>query len=114
MAEEYPPELKLYDHVPNSGIVHMPNRRFPGVALQGDSLSVMLSDAVYFMERAVAHGDEELFDCAQDLAERLKWHLTRYEDVLSREGFERPYTIEVGEVDVESDFDSRSPESRAD
>ncbi len=29
MAEEYPESIKLYDHVSNSGIVHMPGRRFP-------------------------------------------------------------------------------------
>ena len=34
MAEEYPEKIKLYDHVPNSGIVHMPGRRFPAVAIQ--------------------------------------------------------------------------------
>jgi hypothetical protein len=36
MAEEYPEEIKLYDHVSNSGIVHLPGRRFPAVAIQGE------------------------------------------------------------------------------
>ena len=108
MPEEYPKEIKLYDHVPNSGIVHMPNRRFPAVAIQGDSLSIMLSDATSFMRKAKEHDDEDMFYMARDLAERLKCHLERYENVLNKEGFDKPYFIDIETVDVEAEFENYS------
>lgn len=103
MAEEYPDKLKLYDHVSNSGIVHLPGRRFPAVAVQGDSLSTMLSAAIYLMKSA-EHGDEDMYDKALDLAERLQDHLLHYEKVLEREGFEKPYNMDVRGLNLEQEF----------
>ncbi len=84
MAEEYPEKIKLYDHVPNSGIVHMPGRRFPAVAIQGDSLSIMFSSALSFLEQAKANNDEDMFYEALELAEKLRDHLIRYEAALEK------------------------------
>lgn len=39
VKEEYPEIIKLYDHVSNSGIMHLPGRKFPAVAIQGGSLT---------------------------------------------------------------------------
>ena len=69
--------VKLYDHVSNSGIVQMPGRSFPAVAIQGDSLSVMLSTALLFMEKAKEIKDEKLFNKAVMLAEDLQSHLSQ-------------------------------------
>jgi len=75
MSKEYPSKIRMYDHVPNSGIVHMPERRFPAVAIQGDSLSNMLTTALELMERGKGHKDEEIYYASLDLAERLRDHL---------------------------------------
>ena len=69
MSKEYPNEMKLYDHVPNSGIVHLPGRRFPAVAVQGDTLSNLLSATVHFMKKAKEYKDEDIYYEALDLAE---------------------------------------------
>ena len=106
MAEEYPKEIKLYDHVSNSGIVHMPGRRFPAVAIQGDSLSSMLSSALSLMKSAKDHNDENMFYEAQDLAERITDHLKHYETVLNSEGFEKPYTVNISELNFDEEFKS--------
>ena len=108
MAEEYPEEIRLYEHVPNSGIVHLPHRRFPAVAIQGDSLSVLFSEALSFMRKAKEHNDKDFYYIAKNMAERLKGHMERYEAVLDREGFSRPYVVNVGAVDLNKDFEDYS------
>lgn len=104
MAEEYPDKIKLYDRVPNSGIVHMPGRRFPAVAIQGDSLSIMFGTALSFLEHAKESGNEDLYYEALELAEKLQNHLLRYESVLDKEGFEKPYMTDVKSVRLEQEF----------
>ena len=106
MAEEYPQTIKMYDHVSNSGIVHMPGRRFPAVAIQGDSLSSMLSAAISFMAKAKEIRDEEMYYEALMLAERLQGHLIHYERVLEKEGFERPYALRAKELEIVDDFEN--------
>lgn len=105
MADEYPEKIKLYDHVSNSGIVHLPGRRFPAVAIQGDSLSGMLTTAVSFMAKARKLQDEDLYYAALMLAERLQGHLCQYEDALEKEGFGRPYAFSAKELQITDDFD---------
>ena len=108
MKEECPKTIKLYDHVSNSGIVHLPGRRFPAVAIQGDSLSTFLATAQYFMSKAKEHNDEEMYFEALELAERIQTHLIQYENILEREGFDRPYTEKAKELQLEQEFDPHS------
>ena len=105
MGQEYPDTIKMYSHVPNSGIVHMPGRRFPGITLQGDSASSLLAQALYFMHKAKEHNDEDMYYEAQSVAQILKWHLLRYEEVLEKEGFDRPYVMDVKGLDLEKEFE---------
>jgi len=104
MSENKTEELKLYDHVSNSGIVHLPGRSFPAVAIQGDSLSALLSAAKYFMDKAVEHKDEDMYYEALDVAERLKGHLVHYEAVLEKEGFDKPYVYDVKGLVLDEEF----------
>ena len=106
MAEEYPDKIKLYDHVPNSGIVHMPRRRFPAVAIQGDSLSIILSTAIELMAKGKEYKDEDLYYESLELAEKMQAHLIRYEDVLEKEGFKKPYSLTAKELKIVDDFDN--------
>ncbi|BFM18402.1 hypothetical protein R50073_45850 [Maricurvus nonylphenolicus] len=97
-------EAKIYDHISNSGIVQMLGRSFPAVAIQGDSLSSILSTAKYFMSKAKEHGDEDMYYEALELAERLQGHLIQYEQVLENEGLERPYNMDVRGLNLEQEF----------
>jgi hypothetical protein len=102
MDKEYPEEIVI--HLCNSGIVHLPGRRFPAVAVQGDSLSVMLSSVLSFIDKAKEHKDEDMFYEAQDLAEKLRDHLKQYEAVLQAEGFEKPYILNIDELNIDGDY----------
>ena len=105
MADEYPENIKMYDYVSNSGIVHMPGRRFPAVAIQGDSLSSMLSTAMFFMAKAKEIRDEDMFYEALMLAETLRGHLIQYEAVLEKEGFDWPYVFRAKDLEIVDNFD---------
>ena len=50
----------ILSHVSNSAIVHLPGRKFPAVAIQGDSLSIMLSQAKFFASEFLKEKNEEL------------------------------------------------------
>ena len=106
MKKEYPEEIQMYDHVSNSGIVHMPGRRFPAVAIQGDTLSGMLSTALELMSKGKAYQDEDLYYASFDLAERLREHLTHYEEVLEKEGFKKPYSLTAKKIEIIDDFEN--------
>jgi len=105
MPNEYPDRIELYDHVSNSGIVHLPGRRFPGITIQGDSMSSLLSETLYFMQKAREHADEDMYYGARNMAEVLRGHLLHYEEILEREGFEKPYTLDVAGLSLEEEFE---------
>ena len=105
MSKEYPEEMRLYSHASNSGIVHMPGRRFPAVAIQGDTLSSMLSTAIEAMEKGKEHRDEDLYYGSLDLAQQLRNHLVHYEEILEKEGFEKPYLLTAKQLELVDDFE---------
>ena len=88
-------EAKIYDYVSNSCIVQIPGRAFPAVVLQGDSVSTMLLTAIYFMRKATENEDEDMYYEALEMAERLQGHLVQYEKVLEKEGFDKPYSLDI-------------------
>lgn len=87
----------ILSHVSNSAIVHLPGRKFPAVAIQGDSLSIMLSQAKFFAKTFLKEKNEELYFEALDLALKLQAHLMRYEDLLEKKGMKIPYANSVKE-----------------
>ena len=87
----------ILSHASNSAIVHLPGRKFPAVAIQGDSLSIMLSQAKFFAREFLKEKNEELYFEALDLAVKLQAHLTHYEDVLEKRGLTIPYGLSVRE-----------------
>ena len=95
MAEEYPDDIKYYNYGAGTQVVHIPGRRFPAVALQGDSLSVLYSDALFFMKKGRENNDSELYAAAENMADRIRSQLERYEEVLRHEGFDKPYAIDI-------------------
>lgn len=84
----------------------MPGRRFPAVAIQGDSLSNMLSTALELMEKGKLYKDEDLYYSSLELAERLRDHLAHYEEILEKEGFEKPYSLTAKRIVIADDFDN--------
>ena len=84
----------------------MPGRRFPAVAIQGDSLSIILSTAIELMAKGKEYKDEDLYYESLELAEKMQAHLIRYEGVLEKEGFKKPYSLTAKKLKIVDDFDN--------
>lgn len=95
----------ILSHVSNSAIVHLPGRKFPAVAIQGDSLSIMLGQAKFFAKEFLKEKNEELYFEALDLALKLQAHLTHYEDVLEKRGMTIPYGLSVKENRIADEWE---------
>jgi len=98
----------LLSHVPNSAIVHLPGRKFPAVAIQGDSLSIMLGQAKFLAEAFLKEKNDELYFEALDLALKLQAHLMHYEDVLEKKGMRIPYAISVKKNPIVDEWEKAS------
>ncbi len=71
-----------------SNIVQLPERRFPGIVIQGDTMSSFLSR----LKDAKSSPDpEERDQCLEELIESFSNLLDHYESVLEVEGYELPY-----------------------
>ena len=84
-------EAELFTDGGNAAVVRLPGRRFPGVVIQGDSLSVIRGDIAELRD---ACGRSEVGE-AKELAELLLGDfdnlLTRYTAALSSHGNPRPF-----------------------
>ena len=90
--------------VPNSGIVQLPGRRFPGVVVQGDSLSSMFDELASALVHAKNRGDEEAYYATFAVASRLQELLAAYEDTLRAIGSSLPYSASIKTRQVHDDF----------
>jgi hypothetical protein len=75
----------------NGAVVQLPERKFPGVVIQGDSLSILVSE-VEELRRSLEKNEESEAIASLDLIERhLKERLAFYESVLAKHRIELPY-----------------------
>ena len=84
-------ELEVYSHECNSSIVRMPERNYPGVVIQGDSLSILFHNALNLVKQLEGTVDEEVFLSALELAESLEAHLDNYINTLNQNDIELPF-----------------------
>jgi hypothetical protein len=73
----------------NFAVVQLPQRRFPGVVIQGDSLSALWRDAHEIAQQAKGSDAE---DAARDLSERLHAVLLSYMQVLVEHEIPLPFS----------------------
>ena len=92
--------------VPNSGIVQLPGRRFPGVVVQGDSLSSMFDELASALGHAKSRRDEEAYYATLAVASQLQDLLAAYENTLSAIGSSLPYSESIKTRQVHDDFAS--------
>ncbi|MFI6645913.1 DUF6959 family protein [Streptomyces sp. NPDC050504] len=84
-------EAQLFTDAGNDAVVRLPPRRFPGVLIQGDSLSILRGDVAEIVE-ACAQGDvDDAHEAATILLANFDELLARYESALEAHGIERPY-----------------------
>jgi hypothetical protein len=82
-------EVKLLSEPTNYAVVQLPDRAYPGVVFQGDSLNSLIAD---LQEVAVMNDPDEKSFSLRDVIERLQGVQVHYEKVMEREGVALPYT----------------------
>lgn len=88
-------EVEIYCDDTNRGIVRMPNRKFPGCVVQGDSLSVLYLAAKKIRGLAAKSDDAELRSESRKLFDCLDGMIRHYEVVLGEHGLPTPYGPDV-------------------
>ncbi|MFE6788114.1 DUF6959 family protein [Streptomyces sp. NPDC057680] len=84
-------EAELFTDPGNDAVVRLPPRHFPGVLIQGDSLSIIRSDVAEIVE-ACAQGDvDDAHEAATILLANFDELLARYESALEVHDIKRPY-----------------------
>jgi len=83
----------ILDTSGNFAVIQMPGRRFPAVAIPGDSLHTLcddLSELVQGLANALGPEHEQV-ECAQAILQSLEGRRDYYESVLKRAGIALPY-----------------------
>jgi len=99
-------EAKILSHVPNSGIVQLPGPQFPGVAIQGDSLSNMFDQAAACVREFKRLRQEDACYEAFHLAEHLQEHLIHCEATSQQRGASLPSTVSIHNRLINHDYDT--------
>lgn len=76
----------------NCAIIRLPERRFPGVLIQGDSLSRLVEQMRSIEEQVRSLGKSELSEDINEVRELLEGVLQRYELALKAHQIDLPYT----------------------
>ena len=84
-------EAELFTDGGNDAVVRLPGRRFPGVLIQGDTLSILRSDVAELVDLCTAGDLEAARHAASLLQAELSSKLQRYIDALGAHGVPRPF-----------------------
>ncbi|MFD9620011.1 DUF6959 family protein [Streptomyces virginiae] len=84
-------EGELFTDGGNDAVVRLPGRNFPGVLIQGDTLSILRTDVAELIELCAAGDLEEARHVASLLHADLDEKLQRYTDALDAHGIRRPF-----------------------
>lgn len=85
-------ELEVYSQATNRAVVKMPGRHFPGLVIQGDSLSSLLYLAESICEKSEKTSDVDLVNETRELKDHLQQLLLHYEATLSKHNIPLPYS----------------------
>ena len=85
-------ELEVYSQSLNRGVIKMPSQNFPGLLLQGETLSTLLRLAKSVHEKSQATSNTELIDASLELQDNLQQLLSHYESTLSKHNIPLPYS----------------------
>ena len=88
-------EFELLNDATNAVVVRHPERNFPGLLIQGDTLKTLLDDIEELREEATAGDLESVKEISDILQEKFIELLAHYEKVLEEHSRELPY---VGSV----------------
>ena len=85
-------ELEVYSQSIDRGIVRMQSQSFPGLVLQGETLSSLLKLAKSTHEKSQNTADAELIDTSRELMEIIQKLVSHYEATLGRHNIPLPYS----------------------
>ncbi|MFB7235886.1 hypothetical protein ACFCXK_14010 [Streptomyces sp. NPDC056269] len=84
-------EAELFTDGGNDAVVRLAGRKFPGVLIQGDTLSSLRADVAELVELCSAGDLEEARHVASLLQVDLESRLQLYADALDAHGISRPF-----------------------
>ncbi len=91
MIEPEKINIALLKQNTNCCIVQLSNRRFPGIVLQGDTLSSWIS-LIDLVTKLIEEGDiNEALDTSKELKEKLEPYQMVYENFLKEKNIPFPY-----------------------
>ena len=85
-------ELEVYSQSINRGVIKMPSQGFPGLLLQGETLSTLLRLAMSIHERSQATSDPELIEASLEMRDIIQQLVAHYEATLGRHNIPLPYS----------------------
>ena len=71
--------VEIFAEETNFAVIKIPNRKYPGILIQGDSLMGLLGTAKEAME-LFDTDKEEATEALKNLYEELKWRCEAYQD----------------------------------
>jgi predicted RNase H-like HicB family nuclease len=92
-------ELEVYSQSIDRGVVRMPSQSFPGLVLQGETLSSLLRLAKLTCEKLPITTEQELLNTAQELLERIQKLVSHYEATLGKHNIPLPYSTVPSRAD---------------
>ena len=85
-------ELEVYSQSINRGVIKMPSQGFPGLLLQGETLSTLLILAKSIHEKALGTSDTELIETSLELRDNLQKLVAHFESTLGKHNIPLPYS----------------------
>ncbi|MEV7616138.1 hypothetical protein [Streptomyces sp. NPDC089799] len=86
-------EVELFTEPGNGAVVRLPLRNFPGVLIQGDSLSIIRADVAEIVEACDRGDADEAREAATILLSSLDELLARYTDALKAHDIPTPFYV---------------------
>ena len=83
--------VKMLNNIINAPIVYLSGRKFPAIAIQGDSLSNLFNQSLSLLKSLDGKIDPEAFLELLEHTEQLESYLSVYEAVLAEKEIELPY-----------------------
>ncbi|MBP7947553.1 MAG: hypothetical protein KA191_16005 [Verrucomicrobia bacterium] len=84
-------QVAVLSETSNCPVVQLPDRKYPGVVLQGDSLRILLDSAEEIRELSAKVQDAELSDAVASLKEKLAGYVSVFEQTMKANGRDLPY-----------------------
>ena len=86
----YSANVEIYSDQPNAAVMRHPDRRFPGVLVQGDTLRLLAQQAADSLA-VLPTGAWDAMEELEDLKSRLEALVEHYESAMAAHGLELPY-----------------------